>query len=335
MSFRSPLISRMLTFVVVFAATVQVSSAAEYYLRAAETTVTMPDGRDVPMWGFAVDSSFGAHDGTVTVPGPALEVPVGDSTLTIHLENDLPSGNPVSIVIPGQLASMTPVRHDAGSPYAGRVRSFTSETQPGNSAAVTYTWSNFRPGTYLYHSGSHPACQVQMGLYGCVKKDYASGVAYEGVSYDREIVVLLSEIDPDFHDAVDAGDFGPGKTVTSPSKYVPRYFLVNGACFTTSSPAIAAGPTEEKVLIRFLNAGVMSHSMMLSGLFMTTLAEDGFAVKYPRERYCLDLPPLKTRDVLVIATAEGTYPLFDRTLRLTNDAEPSGGMMTFLTFSGD
>ena len=62
---------------------------AEFFLRAAAITNTMPDGTNVVQWGFARDTSFGAHDGVVTVPGPLLVVPPGDTTLTIHLENDL------------------------------------------------------------------------------------------------------------------------------------------------------------------------------------------------------------------------------------------------------
>ena len=38
-----------------------------------------------------------------------------------------------------------------------------------------YSWTNMKPGTYLYQSGTHPQVQVQMGLYGGVKKDFATG----------------------------------------------------------------------------------------------------------------------------------------------------------------
>jgi FtsP/CotA-like multicopper oxidase with cupredoxin domain len=330
MNLRHPAIMKSLVFAFVLATAVRLSAAAEYFLRAEATTLTMPDGREVTMWGFAKDSSFEAHDGTVMVPGPQLEVPVGDGTLTIHLENNLPAGNPVSIVIPGQAATMVPVRHPAGGDYAGRVRSFTQEAQPGNTEAVTYTWSSFRPGTFLYQSGSHPALQVQMGLYGAVKKNFADGEAYEGVGYDREVLLLLSEIDPDLHLAVENGEYGPGLPVSSTTSYHPKYFLVNGAPYTSSSAAIAAGTPGERVLVRLLNAGITTHSMLLQGLYMKTLAEDAFPCRYPRERYCLALPALKTTDVLVTAPAAGTYALYDRALRLTNDTAGPGGLMAFL-----
>ncbi len=43
----------------------------------------------------------------MTVPGPTLEVPSGDTTVTIHLDNNLPV--PISLTIPGQVTAMTPV----------------------------------------------------------------------------------------------------------------------------------------------------------------------------------------------------------------------------------
>ena len=81
----------VLTIAVLLAAGVLATPgrAAEFYLRADVTTKTMPDGQVIRMWGFARDTSFGANDGTVTIPGPLLTVPPGDTTLTIHLKNNL------------------------------------------------------------------------------------------------------------------------------------------------------------------------------------------------------------------------------------------------------
>jgi hypothetical protein len=64
----------------------------------------MPDSASVSMWGFApggdVTPADGVCDGAISVPGPRLDVPVGDSSLQINLTNTLPV--PVSIVIPGR-----------------------------------------------------------------------------------------------------------------------------------------------------------------------------------------------------------------------------------------
>ena len=50
--------------------------------------------------------------------------------------------------------------------------------KPRRSGVGSYTWTNFKAGTYLLQSGTNPAKQVQMGLYAAVKKDHAPGEAY-------------------------------------------------------------------------------------------------------------------------------------------------------------
>jgi hypothetical protein len=183
------------------------SWGAEFWLRAGATTNTMPDGRQVVMWGFARDSADGAGDGMITVPGPQLNIGSTD-TLVIHVQNTLPE--PVSITIPGQYnyQVLDPVFHSGGA-YDGRVRSLTHEAAPAGGKA-TYSWTRVQPGTFLYHSGSHPSVEVQMGLYGALDVVVAGPAAYAGVPINASVNLLFSEIDPDVHDAVAAGSFGPG-----------------------------------------------------------------------------------------------------------------------------
>ena len=106
--------------------------AKDVYLVAKPVTLTMHDGSSVVMWGYAVDADSDlTTDGgeTATVPGPQIEVAPGDSTLTIHLRNDLTV--PTSIGISGQQKSMTPVLFPGTDPdYPNRIRSFDTETVP-------------------------------------------------------------------------------------------------------------------------------------------------------------------------------------------------------------
>ena len=184
------------------------SSGAEFWLRAGTTQKVMPGGAPtVNMWGFAQSLDSGVTYGDVTSPGPQLNATAGES-LTIHLANTL--SEPVSIIIPGQYGSTaagqsTP--HDAPA-YAGRVRSLTLEAAPGGSQ--DFVWNNVQAGTFLYHSGSHPSVQVQMGLYGALTVLADATHAYAGVPFDSSVTLLFSEIDPEVHDAVAGGGFGPG-----------------------------------------------------------------------------------------------------------------------------
>jgi len=156
-----------------------------YNLRVGSFQRKMPDGEEVTLWGYAV-LSFDAGDGLggiegdkeLSVPGPRLTVAPRQG-LTVRLQNELPV--PVSILIPGQVLPLA--APDAISPLVvqevvegkERVTSFVHVTPAGSveapSGPVEYIWPSIAPGTYLYHSGTHPAVQVQMGLYGALTRN--------------------------------------------------------------------------------------------------------------------------------------------------------------------
>jgi len=298
--------------------------AMTYNLVAAPFVKTMPDGAPVTMWGFALDDGVSQP----SVPGPVLTVPPGDPVLTVNLRNALTTE--VSIVIPGQAATMTPVMFTDGQGRQ-RVHSFTTETAPGTTQ--TYTWNNVAPGTYLYLSGTHPAVQVQMGLYGGVVKDFAAGAIYSGVTYDTAATLLFSEIDPALHEAVANGSYGTFPTSTI--DYAPRYFLINGEPYSAGALPIPAGASGQKTLLRFLNAGLKTHSPVIQGTHVRLVAEDGKPYPYSREQYSVFLPAGKTVDAIMSPSgAATTYPVYDRRLNLTNGALPDGGMLAFLAVAG-
>ena len=319
-----------------------VAFATSYDLVAGQTTATMPDGTVVTMWGYGI---VGDPNG-ITVPGPPLVVT--DGTLTINLTNNLPE--PTSIVINGQNTAMAPVWIDPVNPlgtptgnisrpaedYTSRVRSFTHETPPGGTA--TYTWTVFKPGTYLYQTGTHPSKQVQMGLYGAAKADSAANVAYPAgpagpaVAYTQDVIVLFSEIDPALHAAVEGGTFG---TAAYPSTidYKPKYFLINGKPYgSDQAPLNALTPanTGDIILLRLLNAGLDSREVLAQGERPTLYAEDGFRLPFVLQHNALLLPAGKTLDATITPTAAGYIPIFDRRLALSNAGDSPGGMLAYL-----
>ncbi len=561
------------------------ANALEVDLYAGPFSKEMPGGVNVPMWGFG-----SAADGPFTVPGPVLHVPHDDDEgLTIHLYNvGIPE--PISIVIPGQYTEMSPV-FDGGT--LPRMRSLTHEAAAGTGTA-TYTWTNLRHGTYLYHSGSHLTVQPQMGLYGAMIHDagqnkaysvesggtpgqtfpvpdveqigdwkdgdypgYAhaapagddrllvvmahaeanapatdfSGITYGGkvltaaeerhqnqgsswsatseiwylkeadiatassaqivanatttggvtrkissvfysgvdqgnpiattghdgenanneqtlsvtlsgpdldlgdrvvanatirtdqtgsaaftwkndfvtigehvgwsspylyysdasilatgnevaavvvanngvgalavavlnhaaaptaipdepgetgtIDYDQDVVLLYSEIDVALHNAVNANDFGTGKSMTSAIHYAPKYFLINGEAYQDGiTPNYKMGEDGEKrLLLRFINAGQLPHVPTLLGQYMNLIAEDGFTLPFLKEQYSIFLPSGKTTDGLVTLTCSegpgepadslaGRYPVYDRRLTSqTNAGTHAGGMLAFIEIS--
>ena len=297
-----------------------ISSAAVFNLQTGVIHKIMPDTlEDVTMWG------FGLQGGPITVPGPLLVIPPGDNTLTINLQNNL--AVPVSIVIPGQMTTMTPTF------VGGRVMSFTHEAAAGG--AASYTWTNLRPGTYLYQSGTHPAVQVQMGLYGAVKHDFALNQAYSNPStaYQNEVILFFSAIDPVISGHVANGTYGtpPPVGITSTIDYDAKYFLINGQPYSAASTPISAGNPGQSTILRFLNAGLETYVPLLQGLYMKIFAEDGNLLPYPKEQYSLILPAGKTLDAIIQPTGNGLFPVYDRRLNLTNKAVSPGGLLTFLS----
>ncbi len=255
------IVNRLLLPAMIFALAAASSFGATYNLRAAATPVTMPDGTVVTMWGYALVSyNIGAGtvlgDNVPKVPGPTLTVPPGQTLLTVNLTNNLPPGNDTSIVIPGLRGALTPVK-SADAQGRQRIRSFTAVTPVG--ATVAYNFNGIKPGTYLYHSGTHAQVQVQMGLYGAVAINTTNlvpgvtpGQAYPGKTFLNEAILFYSEIDPDLHAAVESNDYGPGKAVTSTLNYKPKYFLINGQPFPGQTAPPTAKPIDlnEPMLLR-------------------------------------------------------------------------------------
>ena len=330
-----------------------------------------PDGSAtqyfVPMWGYAkCTAAFASCADPITVPGPALTVPPGDTTLTVHLRNDLTV--PTSLVINGLTKSMAPVWTDnssgpRGSDLTKRVRSFDVEAPAGTVGnTADYTWSNVKPGTYLYQSGTQPQVQVQMGLYGAVTKNEVDvvtgttpvrGQAYAATAtlnaaafqYDNQVTLLYSEIDPALHTAVAAGTYGGGPCPvsepdcfkpTSTFGYAPKFFLINGRPYPDGSlvisPAVTGNPGT--TLLRLLNAGLTTHVPMIQGAYWNLVAEDGKPYSYRRAQYTTLLPAAKTADLLLTPdSGGGNYAIMDRRLSLSNAGWSDGGMLAVLQYA--
>ena len=128
-------------------ATIQGLTGPTFSFTARAGTISTTDGNNVYMWGYGVTDRM-------QMPGPTLILAQGQS-VEINLANELPV--PVSIVFPGQ----TGVIATGGVPGL-----LTREAPPGGT--VRYTFNADNPGTYLYHSGTRPEVQVEMGLVGAI-----------------------------------------------------------------------------------------------------------------------------------------------------------------------
>jgi len=346
-------------------------SAAEYWLQAQETSkviataATPPASETVRVWTYAsCDSTFSTC--VATTPGPILRVANGEP-LTIHLKNALVRGAtpitlshvaayggaavPTSIQIAGlpiplfDGAQAAPVPIPAGSDGAGRIRSFTSEVPNGETHIYSWSAAQLRAGSFIYQSGTHPALQVQMGLYGAVVVEPPVGsctglrCAYPGVGFDHEVVAVYSELDPLLHTQVANDTYGDATTATAKTStiiYEPQYFFVDGAVDGAAVPTALTSPltsldqrmvgaANDRILLRLLNAGLESHSPVLLGAAFTVVGEDGNpsqATMLGHSQYSTLLPAGKSLEAIWTAGASGVFPLIDHR-RQTAHAAPA------------
>lgn len=266
-------------------------------LVAIEGQWTPVGGSPVTMWGYQLDTGQACNSMPVWSVGPELTETnlqaSGNGRLRIRLRNCL--SEPTSIIIPGQQAAVVGSISQNPEPtrVGSRITSFTPAT-PVN-GTLDYLWLDVdeNEGSYLYMSGTHPAKQVHMGLYGALKIG-----TYAGTSGD--VTLLYSEIDPALHD--------PIPSPTTPLNYKPKYFLVNGA----EEVSIVAGDTSQPTVLSFLNAGLDFHVPTLSKGYMSLLAEDGNPYPFDKVQYSVNLAAGKTIDAFWQPTSTGAHVIYDR-----------------------
>ncbi len=277
-------------------------------------TMTMPGGQNVMVWGYSATNS------AITKPG--------GPTLTVN------QGQTVQVVL-----------HNATGETSGLL--FEGQQMPTDqtgvaSGAKTYTFTASKAGTYLYEAGLTPNAQhqVAMGLYGAlVVNPAAAGRAYPAsatdrdTSFDTQAVVLLSEIDPALSST---STTLATKQAFDLRKFNPRYFLINGQPYPDTTPItgpggqpIAAG---QRVLLRYVNAGLNQRSMGVLGAHQTVVGLDGNPLAYSRRYVAETFGPGQTADALVTAPSAPSatkLTILDNSLTLHNTSSAGlGGMLT-------
>lgn len=288
-------------------------------LYAKNGVLALPGGVTVPIWGFS-DTPGGAAE----MPGPVLIVNEGD-TVNVTLHNDVISET-VALAFPGQdlLPDLTGV---------------------ASGGSMTYTFTASLPGTFSYEAGLTPngTRQVAMGLYGMlivrpISDPFSAYGSGTNSQFDTEALLVLSEIDPAFN--ADPAGF-------SMVDFTPSYWLLNGKAYTqTTSIPTAAG---QRVLLRYLNAGVQERTMGLLGLRQVILGADGnflgLVGQYSvvAETFGAGQTQDAITEIPLTAPAGSKYPLLNTGFQQDHNAgalaSPGGpvafgGIITFLEVAG-
>jgi hypothetical protein len=190
-------------------------------LTAGSTSISMPDGSSVPMWGYSCGTPVDGSSATCSKLNPAssgwspvvITVPTGQD-LKINLTNNLSftagsgaNNIPTSLTIVGQVGGgLGSQRTTTPSPTHGlqtltwpaasadtgdgvnnpphqndRVQSFATEVAVGSTTSLD--WVKPSAGTYLLESGTHPSIQGPMGLFGMVVVTDVPSGATKGTAY--------------------------------------------------------------------------------------------------------------------------------------------------------
>jgi FtsP/CotA-like multicopper oxidase with cupredoxin domain len=220
---------------------------------------------------------------------PGPEIRVSEGdTVRVNVSNELPESTAVH-----WHGLMVPNSMD-GVPFITQ-----PPIKPGERFTYEFTIREGNAGAHMYHSHHNAAAQVTKGLLGpfiVEPKDPSTRPAF-----DREFTLVLND-----------GPIGG--------------FSLNGKGFPATQPLTAK--QGEKVLIRYMNEGLMIHPMHLHGMPMTVIAQDGYLLPQPYRCDTLNIAPGQRFEAIVEATEPGVWAFH---CHILSHAESEHGMFGMVT----
>lgn len=175
----------------------------------------------------------------------------------------------------------------------------------------TYYFRPNRPGTFIYLCHASAPENVQMGLCGSliVRPNDGSKSVYglnTNTDYDKEYAFILNEFDSRWHSFIE-GDAAFAKY--SPADWSPDLWFINGRTFPQTVNPFAWNSPEgdidveprydtyvkakpnQKILIRYVNAGYQDHSIHQHGWSMRIVGSDGFLWELQMKKSTISISP--------------------------------------------
>ncbi|OUM87868.1 MAG: copper oxidase [Bacillus thermozeamaize] len=308
-----------------------VMTGKEFILTAKASQQELAPGVTLPVWTF-----------NNSVPGPEIRVKQGE-TVKITLRNELPE--PVSI-------------HWHGYPVPNAMDGVPGVTQnavqPGQS--FTYEFKATVPGTYWYHSHQDSVNQVDRGLYGALIVE-----PKDGLKVDRDYTLILDEwmsagmnmsggnmsgsnmTGMDHSNMNMNGSNDNGKSMNHGQMNMGNGNMGNGGhdmsmydLFTIngkSGSLVEKLPVKqgEKVRIRLINAGFLTHQIHLHGHEFKITAVDGQPLNTPGvlKDNVVAIAPGERYDIEFEANNPGQWFIEDH-----GDKEAVKGMKAIIAYEG-
>lgn len=213
-------------------------------------------------------------------------------------------GDKIRVIVTNEMPHSTAV-HWHGVMLPNNMDGVPYITQPPIKPGETFTYEfdirEGNAGSHMYHSHHNSAEQVTKGLLGpfiIEPKDPASRPAFE-----LEYTMILND-----------GPIGG--------------FSINGKSFPATQPLIAK--KGQKVLVRFMNEGLMIHPMHLHGMPMTVIARDGYLLPTPYVCDTIEVDPGQRTEVIIDATELGVWAFHCHVLSHAEGPTGMFGMVTAL-----
>ncbi|HET9851353.1 MAG TPA: multicopper oxidase domain-containing protein, partial [Candidatus Limnocylindrales bacterium] len=226
-----------------------------------------------------------------TWPGPRIDVIEGDRIRAVFKNN---------------LAESTGI-HFHGQRLPNNMDGVPHVTQdpilPG--ASFAYEFTARTTGSHMYHSHHNATDQVGRGLLGAF-------IVHPKDEKDRA-----------------ASKYGVTQDIVWISNDSLGGFTINGRGFPATAPIVAK--LGEKILIRFMNEGVMMHPWHLHGVPMRVVARDGYELG-PAAFTCdtLGVNPGERWDVVIDCTEPGAWAFHCHILPHAEGRDGMFGMVTAL-----
>lgn len=273
-----------------------------------------------------------------SVPGSQIRVKEGEK-VKINLRNEL--SDPVTIHwhgirVPNEMDGIPGVTQNA--------------VQPGDT--FTYEFTPEDPGTYMYHTHQNAVEKMDKGLYGSFI------VEPKNKKYDRDYTLMLdewmsspeekesdmegmdhssmgsndginteSEADDQSMDGMEHGSMDMNDMGHDMSAY--DIFTMNGKSGDSIEPLMVK--EGEKVRIRLINVGYMSHKIHLHGHDFKIAAIDGQELNEPQalEDQVVSIAPGERYDIEFTADSPGEW-----FIECHGDMEGTDGMKTTIQYEG-
>ena len=171
--------------------------------------------------------------------------------------------------------------------------------KPGETFTYEFTIQEGNAGSHMYHSHHNAAKQVTMGLLGAFIVEPAADTTRP--AHDVEWICVLND-----------GPIGG--------------YSINGKSFPSTAPVVVK--KGQKLLVRYMNEGLMIHPMHLHGMPQLVIAQDGWDLPQPYKCDTINIAPGQRFDVIVDCTEPGLWAYH---CHILSHAESDHGMFGMVT----